>query len=347
MGGFEIYSRLSEGREKTDIMLLLFRNNQFTTSIPLALYIGLTHLSALTGVVHSDLLQHSDGGLLYEVMFGWAAKNPGFSALGAVVLVFLQALFINRLADEFRLMNDRNWLPGLFYALAAACLPDFLFLSPPLVAATFIPVAARRIFQSYQKSNGAAYILDASLWTMAGSLFYPPMIFLLVAAVASVLAMRSFSFREQWVFVIGALVPLLLAWLGFFWFDSGTAFLIGQFDHLFGWYSFVPQLNLQTLLKAGILAATLLFVVSNSARFYYRKLIQTQKCVTTLYWFMAVAAFSVLLQSDLVPVHFVLLMPSAGIFLAIAFNSMRNRILAEIAHLLLLSCVLFIQYLPT
>jgi len=327
-------------------VLLFFRNNQFTTFIPLALYIVLTHLAALLGVVQAGEMQQTNGGLLYDTLFGWATQQQLYSALAAAALVLLQSLQINRLADEFRLLSDRSWLPGLFYALAASSLPDFLFLSPPLVAVTFVPIAMRRIFQSYQKSVGAAYVLDAALWVTVGSLFYPPVIFLLTAAVAGVLVMRSFSFREQWVFVTGVLVPLVLCWLGFFWADRGTAFLLDQFSHLFGLYRFGTEWNAQAVLKAALLGAGLLFVLFNSGRFYYRKLIQTQKCVTVMYWFLGVSTAAALLQGDMLPAHFVLLMPSVSIFLSMIFSAMRNRMLAEIAHLLLLGFVVFVQYLP-
>lgn len=327
-------------------MLLFFRNNQFTTAVPLALYVLLTHLAALLGMVQPGEMQQANGGLLYATFFGWAADEPFYSALGAAALVFLQALQVNRLADEFRLLSDRTWFPGLFYILAATCLPDFLFLSPPLLAVTFVPMAMRSLFQSYQKSNGAAYVLDAALWITVGNLFYPPTIFLLLAAVAGVLVMRSFSFREQCVFVTGVLVPLVLSWLGFFWADQGTAFLSRQFTGLFGLYRFGSVWDALTILKAVSLGAIVLFVLFNSGRFYYRKLIQTQKCVTVLYWFLGVAGAAALLQGDMLPAHFVLLMPSAGIFFSMVFSAMRNRMLAEIAHLLLLGFVLFIQYLP-
>jgi hypothetical protein len=327
-------------------VLLFFRNNQFTTFFPLALYLVLTHLAALLGLVQPIEMQQTNGGALYAVLFGWASAKPFYSALVATILIFLQAIQINTLADEFRLLSERTWLPALFYALAASCLPDFLFLSPPLVAATFIPIALRRIFQSYQKPIGAAYILDAAFWVTMSSLFYPPAIFLLTAAVAGVLTMRSFSFKEQWVFVAGVMVPLVLGWLGFFWADQGKEFLLGQFSGLFGLYGFGTDWNAQTILKAVSVGAVVLFVMFNSGRFYYRKLIQTQKCVTVLYWFLGVAAATALLQSDILPAHFVLLMSSAGIFLSMVFSAMRNRMLAEIAHLLLLGFVLFVQYLP-
>lgn len=130
-------------------MLLFFRNIQFTTGISLALYVGLLHFAALTGHIQ-PASTFPDAGFPYDGLAGWATNQPFWSAVSAAVLVFLQALIVNGMADSFRLMNDRNWLPGLGYALAASALPDFQFLSPPLIAATFVALAVRTIFLTYK-----------------------------------------------------------------------------------------------------------------------------------------------------------------------------------------------------
>ncbi|HND89929.1 MAG TPA: hypothetical protein PK971_16470, partial [Saprospiraceae bacterium] len=317
-------------------MLLLFRNNQFTTAFWLALYVGLTHWAALGGTVRPEQLSPAQGGMLYEVLFGWMARHALYSSLAAAVLVYLQALLINSLADQFRLLQERAWLPGMCYALTAAALPDFLLLSAPLVAATFLPLALRRLFQSYQQTHGAAYVLDAALWVSVAALFYPPAIYLLLAVAASILVMRSFNFREEWVLLIGALIPLMLAGLGFFWADRTGEFIQSQFEGLMGLYRFQIEPSVSNILKVVALVLLMSLVLLNSGRFYYRKLIQTQKCITVLYWFMAIAGGSAILLRDLAVSHFLLLMPSAGIFLSLILSGMRNRMIAEITHLVLL-----------
>ncbi|MEO6759329.1 MAG: hypothetical protein ABIO24_07730, partial [Saprospiraceae bacterium] len=108
-------------------MLALFRNNQLSTFALLALYTALLHASALLGYGHPVPGTGAEGGVLYRDWFSWVEGREQISAIAAVVLVLLQALLVNNLADQFRLLGDRNWLPGLFYVLAASCLPDFLF----------------------------------------------------------------------------------------------------------------------------------------------------------------------------------------------------------------------------
>jgi len=329
---------------KLSIVLGLFRNNQFTTAILLAFYVGLTHLAALLGRVEPPDAGGMDG-VLYRVLFFWADEKHAFwSAAGAAVLVFVQALSVNRLADEFRLLDDRNWLPGLFYAFAAVSLPDFLFLSPPLVAATFLPSVLRRIFRVYKQPKATSLIFDAAFWTMVASLFYPPAIFLLVAVYAGINVMRSFNFREQMVMLTGVLVPVFLAWLWYFWTDRGSNFWGVQFNGLFEIYRPDLQFDWAQTLSIVLFGLLILTTLVSYGTYIFRKLIQIQKCVAVLYWFLFVGGLTVFLQNAPAPSHFMLMMPSLGIFLAMSFSALGSRMIADVFHLVLLGFVFFIQF---
>jgi len=331
---------------KNDPVLSFFRNNQVTTTIPLAIYVVLLHLAAWLGYVHPPEVSGAEGGLLYRTLCSWITESHIFSAATATLLVFIQSLLVNNIADEFRLLGERNWLPGLFYALVASSLPDFILLSPPLIAATFIPISMRRILKAYKIPNATALIFDAAFWMAVGSLFYPPAFFLLLAAYAGINVMRSFNIREQLVFITGVCVPFFLCWLGYFWYDQGGAFFQTQFGGLFGWYGFSMQMNLETMLKAGLLALLFLAVLLSYSAHFYRKLIQAQKCIAVLYWFLFIGGLAVLLRNDPSPAYFLLLMPSTGIFLSMSVSGLRNRLIAEIIHLAILGAVVFIQFYP-
>lgn len=327
-------------------MLFLFRNNQFLTILPLALYVGLTHVGALTGIVDMPARQVADEGVLYRAWFGWAGNAPFWSAAGAALLVLVQAILVNAIADVFRLMSERNWLPGLFYVLAASCLPDYLFLSPPLVAATFLPIVLRRIFRSYQQPKATALILDAALWITAASLFYPPALYLLLAVFAGLSIMRSFTFRERMVALTGLLIVLFLAWLWYFWTDRGWEFWQIQFGNVAGLYRFGLTLDLKTAVQAALLSAMLLLTILNYGTIMFRNLIQTQKIFSVLYWFLFTAGLSVLLPGHPHVTHFLLLAPALAIFWGVSFSAWRNRFWPELIHLCLLGAALFVQFIP-
>lgn len=326
-------------------MLSFFRNNRNTTAIPLALYAVLTHMAALRGYVQASEQEMAPGGVLYRSLFWWADANPFWSALVALALVYVQALLLNRLADEFRLMPDRSWLPGLFYVLVSACLPDLLFLSPPLVAVTFLPLALRCIFRCYKQAQVAYAVFDAAFWCTVGSLFYPPVFFLLLAGFAGIIIMRSFKFKEQVVYLTGILTPFFLTWLWYFWHNNGLGFWRGQLSGYSGIYHFAPTWNLKTIFEIGLLIVLALILLFSSGVYYRKKLIQAQKCISTLYWFLAMSALTVFVQGNLHTTHLMVLMPVTGLFLSMTVASFRNQRLAELLHFSLLGFVFLIQFL--
>lgn len=324
-------------------MLSFFRSNQFFVAVPLALYILLVHLGALLGYVR-PVEQTTEAGLLYQSWFGWAAAAPFFSALMASALVFIQAVTINTLADEFRLMGERNWFPGLFYALTASALPEFLFVSPPLVAATFLPFSLWAIYKAFQKPNVEGAILDAGLWIAIASLFYPPAILLLIAAFAGLEVVRVFRLYERFVFLLGAFVPLFLGWLWYFWADKGGAFRDAQWGNLFQLYRFDLILDDKVLLKTTFIVLLAFVFLFGLGSLYSRKGIQAQKFVTVLYWFLLVGGLSFLLRPVWHWEHLILPTAAMGILLALSFQSIKNRMWAELWHLGLLVFIGFIQF---
>jgi hypothetical protein len=324
-------------------VLGIFRNNPFTIVIPLAFYLFLLRAGAWTGhVMPPETVQ--TGGFLYNAWFLWIAQSPFWSAVTAFVLVLIQALSVNMLADNFRLMADRNWFPGLFYGLAAGALPEFLWLSPALVAATFVPFSLWRIFNAYQKPQVTAAIFDGALWISVASLFYPPALWLLIAAFAGYSVVRVFRLNERFVFLFGAFVPLFLAWVWYFWADKGAEFRATHWSGLFRLFDFEITWDEQMLLKTGLTIALVLVFLSGLGSFYHRKGIQAQKFISVLYWFFALGGLSVLLNKHWHWEHLLITAPVMGIFLALVFQGIQNRLWAETWHLILLALVLFIQY---
>jgi hypothetical protein len=282
---------------------------------------------------------------LYRAWFSTIATHQLWSPAAAVALAFIQALSVNILADEFRMLTDRTWLPGLFYALVTACLPDFLYLSPALVAATFIPMVLRRIFKAYNQPKATALVFDAAFWTVVSTLFYPPAVFLLIAVYFGLNIMRSYSFREQVVSLAGVLTAWFLAWLWYFWTDRGWDFGHIQFGGLLSIYRFNGlAFDFKTALQWVLPGLFVMVILLNYGNYMFRKLIQTQKCISVLYWFWFVAGSAFLLSGQSRPAHFLLMAAPTGIFLALTLSAMRKRPMAEIIHLILLAFVLIIQY---
>jgi hypothetical protein len=327
-------------------VLLFFRNIQFTTTIILGIYVVLFRIVAFQGWLPMDAVELSEGGVLYEKWFGGIGPNSIWSVVLAGIFVFGQAIAVNYVADESRLMTNRDWLPGLFYVVVASAIPDFWFLSPPLVAASVLPLVIRRVFQTYRAPQVNLYIFDAALWIIVGSLFYPSLAWLLVAGFAGITILRSFRFREQAVYLTGALAPLFLSWLGWFYFDSGGFFEQKQVGQLVDIYHFAPTFSNAQLMKIAVLCLLLLIVLLNYGAYQYKKLIQVQKNIAALYWFMIIGALALLLRDNPGMDHFMITAMPLGIMLAMTFQRIRNRFVAEMLFLALLGIIALATLYP-
>lgn len=327
-------------------MLAFFRNNQFTTAVTLALYVGLLHLPALAGWVPMPTPAKGAAGLAFGDLFGSIAGDARWSAVAATILVYIQALLVNKLADTFRLMNDRNWIPGVLYALVASCLPDFLFLTSPLVAVTFVPLALMRTFRVYKQTQAYGDVFDAAFWIALAALFHPAATWLLVTTFIGILILRSFPAREQIAFFTGILVPAFLAFTLYFWFDRGGEFVNTQFTQWISAPGTFFTNDLHTYLKTGLMAVLLVVVLTGFNVYYYKKLIQVQKFITIFYWFLFAGLIAAVLQPEMHTEYFILLMPSMAIFLSYSIQALRNLFMAEVFHFVLLAAAFFIQLFP-
>lgn len=326
-------------------MLAFFRNNQSTTFFLVVLYAGLLRFTAAMGYVSAPAeAAQLPVGALYQSLLGHIAGTAQWSALGALVLVLLQSILVNQLADTYRIMRERSWLPGVIYLLVVSSLPEYLFLSPPLVAATFVILCIRRIYSGYNAPKASALIFDAGFWLAVGSLFYPPMLWLLVAAYGGITIVRSFSSKEQAVFWVGALTPLFLGWVWAFWADKGGWFWKNQLGGFVGLVRFDFQVGLGLWLKIGLVTLLGLLVVLNYGVFFRKKLLQVQKYVSVLFWFFFVGVATLLLQPRMSLEHLLLAAMPTGTFLAMLFENIRRQGIAEILHLLLLAIVFILQF---
>jgi hypothetical protein len=311
-------------------VLALFRNNQVTTALMIALFTGLIRMPALMGFISPDITPVDGAGKLYLLLFGWASNAPFLSAVVSAILVFIQALLMNWMVNTSRVNPERNWLVPLFYVLITSCIADFQFLSPPLVAATFFPIIYRLVFNIYKSSSITLITFDISLLLAIAALFYVPIIWLLPIGLLSILHLRSIKSREIVVFFLGAFVPGFIGWSTAVWFDQGAEFRREQFRVLFEFWDFNLNFSLIYITQIGLITLLLLIVLFSYNTYYFKRLIQVQKYNNIFYWLIFAVTISILLRNQPQVEHLLLAGTAISTFLALTFQSMRNKSIAEV-----------------
>lgn len=325
-------------------MLELFRNNQAYTAVLLAILTVLVRIPALLGWISPDAVPPDGEGVLFPLVFGWAT-GPFVSAILSAFFVYVQALLVNWLVNESRVNPERNWLAALLYVVVMSSVSDFQFLSPALVAVTFIPVVLRVLFKIYKSPDTTLIVFDVALLIAFAALFYVPVLWLSPIVLLALIYLRSIKLREVLVFAVALFLPGFTGWALSFWKQRGTMFFHQYTDNLFQFWNFETGATWTTLGQAAILGIMALIVLLSFNLYYHKRLMQVQKYNNILYWLLLATLFTMLLRNQPQSEHLMLAGVPVGIFMALSLQAVRNKLIAEVLFLALLAvifcCLLF------
>ncbi len=321
-------------------MLSLFRTNQFIANILLIFYALIVRGAAFWGGLTAA---DTKGNLLFESIFGSVAAGSGTSALIAMLIVFFQALLVNIILAQHRMANELTLLPGAFYIFLASSFPNFLFLSPVLVATTFYLLALFEMFDTYKKYSVSGKIYNVGLWLGIASLFYSSLLLYFLLAIVGLRSLRAFRVREQLVLLSGFTTPYFLGFVYYYATDQALLYWQSHLVDGLSWWN--PQISLdwQGYLQLGFFAFFILLSLLSFNRYMIKKNIQVQKNIGILYWGMLFTLLAMPFQANLRLDHLLLMVPSLAIFLSFNFLNL-SRSLAEVFHLLLLVGILLLHY---
>ena len=192
---------------------------------------------------------------VYE-LFG---EYKGLPFIVAILIVFIHAILINVLVARYRMANEVTLLPGVCYILLASSIPEFLYLSPILLANTFFIIALFELFGTYRQKRIVGNIFNIGFWLGVASLFYWSELVFLVFAIFSSSILRTFRLKETLITLIGFVVPYILMSVYYFWFDGFLWFWENQIINNFGFLDFNLVYNWETYSKLGFFA--LLFLI--------------------------------------------------------------------------------------
>ncbi|MCB8994197.1 MAG: hypothetical protein H6538_01160 [Bacteroidales bacterium] len=146
---------------------------------------------------------------LYNLLKSVFGGNILFSRIFTLFLVILEAFLLVRINAKFVLVQQRTFLPALFFILISGHSPALLQWNPVLPAVVFIILVMESVFRSYSDEPHSYRFLNAGMLLGAGSLFYAPLIYMLVFIWLSNMVQRPFYWREYLYPLIGMLIPYI------------------------------------------------------------------------------------------------------------------------------------------
>lgn len=262
------------------------------------------------------------------------------------VLCFAQALLINDIVNENKVLSKKNYLAGLLFIIVFSFFKESLLLTPASLALTFVILSIRTLFSLIRKEKAFGDVFDVGfLIALAGLFYFPAMLFVLFAFIGLGI-IRAFAYRDWIIILLGFMAPFIVVFTWYFWFDKAGQ-LLPDMANVHGrlWlagFAFKP-------LDYLLFGALMLFMVAALVLLpgaLYSSLIQVRKFSTALITLMFLIAVAFVLQQTVHLSHWVLLSLPLAIIFSMVLMQIKNKLVSEVIHLILILLVLAGQYLP-
>ena len=148
-------------------------------------------------------------GWLYVIIEKWLTEqgNLVFASAIAYLLIYIQALIITGIINEYRMTSRQTYLPGMAFILITSLLPYWNYLSAPLIASTLIAWSFSKLFKLYNVSIANTTIFNIGLLLGLASTFYFPSVLFTLCIIIGIMILRAFRINEFFLFLLGITTP--------------------------------------------------------------------------------------------------------------------------------------------
>lgn len=270
-----------------------------------------------------------------------SGNNAFICSLLSFFLLYVQALMINYLMNEFRLLPRQTYLPGMAYLLITSLLPAWNYLSSPLVATTFIIWIFSKLFRLYNIAMAGASIFNIGLLLGISSYIYFPAASFILCILLGLIILKPFRLNEVVLFIMGCLTP--------YYFFGAYVFLTGHFSFA----NFVPHVSVkipQVKSTIWLAASTLLLAIPFLTGGYFvqlhlhKILIQVRKDWSILLLYLLLAFFVPFINSGLSFSSWILLAAPFACFHASSYYYPEKKWFPNLLFFLTVGFVLYQQY---
>ena len=230
-------------------------------------------------------------GRLFQFLVSFVTAGEGkpmLSAIIAFLLLYIQALLINYLINEYRMTTRQTFLPGMAYLMITSFLPEWNLLSAALVANTLIIWAFIKLFRLYNIAAASSSIYNIGLLIGLSTFLFFPSVFFGVCLLLGLMILRPFRLNELFLFLLGVVTP--------YYFYYVYLYLTNNFST----HKLLPKIAIQIQEVHGniwLIASTFLLIIPFLIGGYYiqthlrKMLIQARKNWSILLLYLLVALF--------------------------------------------------------
>lgn len=258
----------------------------------------------------------------------------------AGILVFIQAVFFNKVVNDHSLLPKPSFLPALLYITGASLFEPFLILSPVLICNFLLILIMDKLLKIGKSASALMIMFDVGVFTALGTLIYFPFVVMLLLIWLSLLLYRSFNWREWVAGLVGFLTIMFFLAVFYYWNDS-----LGMFYRIWlplkNKFPSVFKINYNDYLVLVPVLVMMILAMIRLRENFFRSFISTRKAFQMLFFMFLIAILSFYTKPNFKLYHFLLCVPPGAVLLAYYFANATKRWFYESLFLIL---VISIQY---
>ena len=269
-----------------------------------------------------------------------ASSFPPIYGLVAFILLFTQAITINKIVAEQKLHRQTNYLTGMSYLLITSLFPEWFHLSAPLIVNTFLLLAFSKICTLYYNTNPKTNLFNIGLIIgIVSFISFPSIIFLLLAIVGIVIA-RPINLKEWIIVFIGITVPLYVFGAYLFLADKLYTYKLPVFR--FNKVNFIHGNIFFYAISIIIISLIIgMFFVNQN---FNRQVVQTRKSWQLLFFYFIIAALIPFANANADFTYWILVAVPAAPIVGAAFFYLTKKWVPIALHALMFIVFIFATF---
>jgi Family of unknown function (DUF6427) len=283
-------------------------------------------------------------GFLYKELLKWMStittSFPLLSSLLTFILLFTQAIALNKLVNTQRLFAKPHYLAGMSYLLITSLFTEWQTLSAPLIISSIAIGVLSKMSNLYNTQNAKTELFTIGITIGVGTFFYFPSIALLGLVFFGLILIRPFKLAEWLMALLGGLTP--------YYFLFAIVFLTDKWKG----YSFpgvaitAPIFNQTKLayIAIGLVVATALIGYFFVQQNFRRQLIQSRKSWSLIFLYLLIALIVPFINATNTFSYWVLCAAPFAVLVSGTFFYAKQRWLSLIIHWAMVALVIVLGY---
>lgn len=282
-------------------------------------------------------------GLVYWGLDSLFGRSQLVYQLAATALGIFQVLYFDYLLRSRDIYSERNYIPGLLYAVYLTISFDLSTLSPMLMASSVLLLAIGSMIRILHRRQVSGEVFELGFYIGLATLFYLPAALFIFWVSICLPLFTGASLRDHLLGFFGTLFPLSLLLLYFYLVDGveslnrnllSSVFSVRQYE-LNDFASLVLSLFVPFLIGLGGFLS--IFRIRTTT---FQANVQQIMAI----WFI-IAVTTIPLMQYLAPMQFIFFIPPAVFFSYYYYQSFYSGWLAELLFLVTFGAVVSIFYL--